>query len=155
MIEGNEIALRHALALEQEPAAHELQHLAAQNVAQRPELFVTDESGVLEPRPELGCVDVARPVIAQPAPPEPAHGSLHPTQQMDAVGDVPDRHFLGPRGLEQRFPHVAADLTVQLAHSVGGPCQAQGQDRHTERLRGILGPHPAQAHELLVGQLQV
>src|SRR5208283_4607327 len=40
VIEADEIALRHALVLEQQTAADEFNHLAPQFVAQRPKLFI-------------------------------------------------------------------------------------------------------------------
>ena len=54
LVEADEIALRDALALEQQTAAGEFDQFAAQFVAQRPEFLVGDKVGVGHLFPELG-----------------------------------------------------------------------------------------------------
>ena len=60
LIEGDEIALREALVLEQQAAAGEFDQFAAQLVAQRPEFLVADEIRVGHFLPELRRVDPAQ-----------------------------------------------------------------------------------------------
>ena len=54
LIEGDEIALRQALALEQQAAAGEFDQFAAQFVAQRPEFLVGNKIRVGHLCPEFG-----------------------------------------------------------------------------------------------------
>ena len=65
MVEADEIALRDALRLEQQPAAGELDQFAAQLVAQRPEFLVGNKFRVGHLFPEFGGVDRRRPVGAE------------------------------------------------------------------------------------------
>src|SRR5690242_12729558 len=81
--------------------------------------------------------------------PKPSNGSLHPTQQMDTIGDIADGHlFHGLVGIKA-LPHMPADSAMQLANPVGGARKLQGQYGHTEGLLGVLWIHPPELHNLL------
>ncbi len=99
--------MRQPLALDQQAPAAEFDQFAAQLVAQRPDLLVGNEVRVGHSLPEFRRIDLIvpiRPLSAtnQPAPllpvelapPESAHRPFHPAQQMNAIGDMADRHLL-------------------------------------------------------------
>ena len=169
MVERDEIALREALALDEQTAAGELDELAAQPVAQRPDFFVGNELGIGHSLPELRRVDFVFPGIGrsgQPetgrvadqrqlggggahgefAAPEAPHRSLHPTQQMNAVGNVADGDLLDRPVGKQALPHLAADPAVQFADAIGRPRGLQGEHRHAERLLLVVRIDSAQRH---------
>ena len=142
VIESDEVVLRQPLALNQQTPAAEFDQLAAQVVTQRPKFLVRDKIGVSQPLPEIGRVHAAFPGGPEPAPPEPAHRTFHPTQQMDAVGDVADGNLVGRPVRKEAVPHLPAHLTVQFADSVGGAGCLQRQHGHAERFVVVLGMDP-------------
>ena len=112
MVEVDVIALGGALALDQQTAPHELNHLAPQMITQRPQFLVRNEFGIGHAFPEFVRVNRRRPVFAeffaedrrlavvavrQFFPPEMAHGAFHPAEQVNAVGDVADGDFFDRR----------------------------------------------------------
>src|SRR5262249_6294758 len=62
LIERDEISLRQPLALNQQPPAGELNQLAPQPVAKRPQLFVGKKIRVRHPLPKLDRVNVRVPI---------------------------------------------------------------------------------------------
>ena len=87
--------------------------------------------------------------------PELPHGTLHPAEQVDAVGDVADGDLFLRRAGIKRLPHVAADLAVQFAHAVGGARHFEREHRHAKRFLQILRVHPAQAQKFGEGNGQL
>ena len=178
MIEGDEVALAEAFALDEQAAAAELDQFPAQPVTERPEFLVSDKIRIGHLRPELGCIDRRFPAAGRGLPafeipeaglfargrtaptsvelatPEATHRALHPAEQMNAVGDVADGHLvLGQIGPET-IPHVPAHLAVEFTHAVGGPAGLEREHRHAERLVGLLRIHSAQSHQVIEGNLQ-
>ena len=163
-VEADEIALGHALVLEQQPAADELDHLAPQFVAQRPKLLVGNKRRVGHFFPEFRVVNRRRPILSvlfiphldhalffvlHFFPPELAHGTFHPAEQVDAVGDVADGDFFNGRAGIKGLPHVAADVAVEFAHAVGGARHLEREDGHAKRLLRVFRMHAAQRQDVL------
>src|SRR5262249_22501648 len=100
-----------------------LNEFTAQDIAQRPDLFVRNKIRIRDAIPELGLIDVGFPRSPKLMLPEPAHRSFHPAEKMDAVGNMPDRHLLlfdlfALLRIE-RLPHGGAPLPVQFTDAIG------------------------------------
>src|SRR5665213_560468 len=162
MIETDVVALREALALEQQSAAAEFNQFAAQLVTERPEFLVRNKFRVGHFLPELGVVNGGSPVgteffaeefrlavggVGEFFAPELADGAFHPAEQMNAVGDVADGHVLFRHAEIKRLPHVAADLAVQFADAVGGARMFQREHGHAERFLRVFRMHAAQGED--------
>ena len=78
-----------------------------------------------------------------------AHLRREPRLDVDAVGDVADRHVIfAALGIEAA-PHRPRHLAVQRRHGVGAVAGSQGQHRHAERLVAVVRVDAAEAHELV------
>ena len=97
---------------------------------------------------------VLGPVHAQVPVEHQGHLGGDPGLDVDAVGDVADRHvLLGEMGI-QGLPHPPRDHAVQGADAVGVARELEGQHGHAERLVPVADVHPAQPHEVLVREVQ-
>ena len=67
---------------------------------------------------------------AEFATPKSPHRALHPSQQMDSVGDVANWNFVNFSLRIKRLPHLPADTSVKFADRIGGTGHAQGQHGH-------------------------
>src|SRR5215831_13257344 len=109
MVEADVVAGRDALALQEQPAARELNQLSAQFIAQRPQFLVGDKCWISHAFPEFTMVEGGGPVGAEVLAeelclvfsslddflaPELPDGAFHPAEQMDAIGDVADGNVL-------------------------------------------------------------
>ena len=100
-----------------------------QRLARLPQLAVVDAvDGV--PRGGLGAP--LGPVRAEMAVVELVHLLREPRADVNAVGDVADRHLFLGSSREERRPHGARDLAVQRRHRVGAARQLQREHRHAE-----------------------
>jgi hypothetical protein len=149
LVEGDVVGLRDAVSLQQEPPARELDELAPQRVAQRPELLVRHEPRVEHPGPERRGVDLALPARAQAALPEAAHRPLHPAEHVDAVRDVSDRHVVDRLAREEGLPHAPRDPPVELRDRVGGARGPEREHGHAEGLPLVVRLDPTQREEVV------
>src|SRR5581483_10950969 len=139
LIERDEISLRQALPLNGQTPAREFDQLAAQPITQRPDFLVRNERRISHFLPEIRRIDRLVPAgagifapearavacrsierkfftsISQLVPPETAHGTFHPAQQMNPVRDMSNGHLIDRQLGIKRLPHMAADAPVQLA----------------------------------------
>ena len=67
-----------------------------------------------------GVVGAGQPVLAEVAVEQLAHRLAEPGRDVDAVGDVGDRHVVDRAVGPQRVPHLARDLAVAARDAVGG-----------------------------------
>ena len=71
--------------------------------------------------PEGRTVDIFFPIVAELAFPKPAHWAFHPAQQMNAIGNMADGHFVHWPARIQTVPHLPTDPSVQLTDAIGRP----------------------------------
>ena len=150
-------------ALQQQPASGKLDQLATEAIPDSPDFLVGDHLRIGQALPELRGVGIGEPVhlglggieFVEFLLPDLANSSLHPTDQMDAIGDMPDRYLVRILGSVEFHPHFAAHSPMQFAHTVGGPGILQGQNGHAERLGCVVGDHAAEIHQRLVVDVQV
>ena len=89
------------------------------------------------------------PARAEMAIEQRAHRCADPRGDVDAVGDVADRHRLGRPLGPQRMPHLARDGAVAPADAVGPTARAQRELRHPEALVLVVGTRASQADDLV------
>src|SRR2546423_11609211 len=97
-----------------------------------------------------GFADSSRIARAQFATPEGADGAFHPAEEMDAVGDMADGHFIDFFARIERLPHLPADAPMEFTHAVGGSRRLQGEDGHAEGVLGALWIHAAHGHQFIL-----
>src|SRR5215469_8151824 len=77
-----------------------------------------------------------------------------PTGYVNSVGDVGDGHFFARPSGKQRLENAPAYLAVKPADAVDASAAANGEVRHVERFRWIVGIAAPQAEHLLEGNSQ-
>src|SRR5262245_23329539 len=68
---------------------------------------------------------------------ESIHLGCDPGRDMDSVGYRSDRDLILGRVRPERLPHLAANLTVQLADGIAHACESQCKRRHVEARSAI------------------
>ena len=80
------------------------------------------------------------------------HLLREPRADVDAVGDVADRHLLLGSTRKERRPHRARHLAVQRRHGIGAARQLQREDRHAEAFVRIGRIDASERQQLVCAQ---
>ena len=121
-----------------------LDQLAPLGGAGGPQLLVRDR---VDRGPGRRVGGVVHPARAEVAVEQLAHRHADPGGDVDAVGDMGDRHVADLAVRPQVVPHLARDFAVAGADAVGAAARAERELRHAERLGGLVGVGAAAADE--------
>ena len=102
---------------------------------------------------QAGLVSSPRPSAAEVGP-QPVGFAAIPARDVDAVGDVADRHLARRQPREEGLEQAAAHLGVQPAHAIDPAAAADREIGHVEGLRGVAGIPPAQREQIVHGDAQ-
>ena len=97
--------------------------------ADLPQLLVGDFGDAV---PDGLLIHALAPIFAQIFVEQVSHPAGEPGFGVDAVGDVPDRHFILRQIRPKVVVHFAGHPAVDFGHSVGVAREAQRQHRHAE-----------------------
>src|SRR6476620_5642125 len=118
-----------------EPLAKDVQQSSLPAGMRLPEDIVGNST---HSAPDIGIGLVIPPFGSEVRIEHPGDPRCDPGLQVDAVGDVPDRHILNRTLGPDATPHLAGHLAVLLAHAVAVIGQAHRYGRHVEVVAGLI-----------------
>ena len=132
-------------------AAHEADQRRLEHAVRLPQLGVGD---AVDARPHARIGEVLAPVGAHVLRVEILHRRREPGADVDAVGDVADRHLVLAVVRPEHLPRLARDAPVQRRHAVRVARHLERQHGHAQRLAVVLGADAPEAQELVLRQAQ-